>query len=111
MGGFDESALLVHRDGHDFAQAFTQAQVRWVAPGSAVVFTLKDAVAALTVELSLNLDPDSDVLTLSSRLTNDGPGGLDVQWLAAGVDAPAGGGHASAVPLRPVGERVHGRRG
>ncbi len=85
IGTFGESALLAHRDGRDFAQAFTDTGVRWLEPEQAVAITLTDPVAQLTVEISLSLDPMSDVLTLSSRLTNDGPGVLDVQWLASGV--------------------------
>lgn len=85
VGGFGESALLAHRDGRDFAQAFTDLRVDQVEAGRAIVLALVDPVAKLTVALSLRLDPATDVLTLSSRLTNDGPGRLDVQWLAAGV--------------------------
>ncbi len=85
VGWFGQSALLAHRGGRDFAQAFTHCAVDWLKPGRALSLTLTDAIAAIRVVVELSLDPASDVLTLSSALTNTGEGALDVQWLAAGV--------------------------
>ena len=104
VGWMGESALLAHRDGGNFAQAFTETRLRWTIPDRAVVVTLVDAVARVSVELSLSLDPSSDVLTLSSRLINDGSGALDVQWLAAGV-VPLPG--AAAQVLFPSGRHAN----
>jgi alpha-galactosidase len=83
LGWFGQSALLAHRDGCDFAQGFGSAAVEWTAPGQAVRITLTDPVAKIAVKLAIALDPDSDVLTISTSLTNIGNGVLDVQWLAA----------------------------
>ena len=85
VGWFGTSALLAHRDGTDFAQAFTACEVGWAKPGQSLQVRLRDAVAGIEVRIDLGLDWDSDVLTVSTALTNAGPGVLDVQWLAAAV--------------------------
>ena len=85
VGWFGQSALLAHRSGQQFAQAFSACTVEWVAPGSALVLHLADPVAQITLRLAITLDPASDVLTLQSTLTNTGTDVLDVQWLAAGT--------------------------
>lgn len=85
VGWFGQSALLAHRQGQDFAQAFNHCSVDWQRPHEAVTLTLLDEVAQLRLELRLDLQHDSDVLTVSTRLTNMGAQALDVQWLAAGT--------------------------
>jgi len=85
VGWYGTSALLAHRDGQDFAQAITACEVAWTDPGRALQVRLTDTVAGLLVEIDLALEFDSDVLTVSTRLTNTGAGVLDVQWLAAAV--------------------------
>ena len=85
VGWFGQSALLAHRDGQACAQAITGCEAEWLVPGRAVRLRLSDAVAALRIEVTLTLDPESDVLIVASALTNLGPGTLDVQWLAAGT--------------------------
>lgn len=84
LGWFGQSALLAHRDGADYAQAVTGCSM--VSSGAhTVVFTMIDAVAMIEIILTLSLDPMSDTLSLSTRLTNRGEAGFDVQWLAAGT--------------------------
>ena len=83
VGWFGQSALLAHRAGRDFAQAFTRCDITWTLPGQAVVLQLHDEVAQLRLDIHLTLDPASDVLTIKSRLTNAGERTLDVSWLAA----------------------------
>ena len=83
VGWFNQSALLAHRGGRDFAQAFTGCTVHVTEPGRALHFELSDVVAGLRVDLHLRLDPASDVLVAHSTLTNLGDAPLDVQWLAA----------------------------
>lgn len=84
LGWFGQSALLAHRAGRDWAQAITNCTI--VQPDTAsLVFQMGDVVAGLTVEVTARLDPATDVLTLSTRLTNAGDDVLDVQWLAAGT--------------------------
>ena len=95
VGWFGQSALIAHRAGRDFAQAFTETEVLWIEPDVSVELTLIDPVARLRVRVCLAMDPVSDVLTLSSRLTNDGPEDLEVHWLAAAV-----------LPLPPVASHV-----
>lgn len=86
VGWFGQSALLAHRDGQDFAQAFTRCDVEWLQQddtGSALCLHLHDDVARLRLDLTLRLDAASDVLVLQSVLHNLGDAALDVQWLAA----------------------------
>ena len=88
VGWFGQSALLAHREGRDFAQAFTACEVTWLqrdTQASVVRLTLRDPVAGLLLAVTLRLDAASDVLTLSSALTNQGEQSIDVQWLAAGT--------------------------
>lgn len=85
VGWFGQSALLAHRNGQQFAQAFTTCTVQWVVPGQSLVLQLVDAAAQITLDLHLALDAGSDVLSLRSVLTNQGTAPLDVQWLAAGT--------------------------
>jgi alpha-galactosidase len=89
VGWFGQSALLAHREGRDWTFQATSCSVQ----GSVV--TLVDDVAQIEVAITLDLDPESDVLTLSTRLTNTGEGVLDMQWLAAGT-----------VPLPPDARQV-----
>lgn len=83
IGWFGQSALLAHRDGRAFAQAFTRCEAEWAEPGRAVTLHLTDAVAQLRASVALRLDAASDVLVARTTLTNLGDGVLDVQWLAA----------------------------
>jgi alpha-galactosidase len=80
-GWFAQSALLAHRAGKDWAQAVTAADVK--CEGDALVVRLSDSVSAMETVVRLALDPETDVLTVSTQLTNTGTGALDVQWLAA----------------------------
>ena len=84
MGWFGPSGLLAHRGATDWSFAVTSCAVD--RPDDATVrFVLRDAVARIAVSVTARLDPDSDVLTLSTELHNEGDALLDVQWLAAGV--------------------------
>ncbi len=93
-GGFGPSALLAHRDGCDFVQQFDTSDIEPTVNG--VTIHLHDSVARLTLEQSLTIDPASDVLTLSARLTNTGDTPLDLLWLAAGT-----------LPLAPDSAAIH----
>jgi alpha-galactosidase len=83
VGWFGQSALLAHRGGADWTFQATSCVVEDQAHGA--IIRLVDAVASIEVAITLNLDPASDVLTLSTKLTNQGDDILGVQWLAAGV--------------------------
>ena len=93
-GWFAQSALLAHRAGADWAQALTAAEV--THEGAALVVRLADSVSALVAEIRLSLDPETDVLTVSTKLTNAGSAAMDVQWLAA-----------ASLPLPPETRRMH----
>jgi len=83
VGWFGQSALLAHREGQAFAQAFTQCSVVWVEAQREVLLQLTDPVAQLRADVRLRLDERSDVLVASTTLVNLGDTVLDVQWLAA----------------------------
>jgi len=93
LGWFGKPALSAHRAGEDWTFGAGAVRVERVEHG--VVFHLCDDVARVGVEICARLDPDSDVMSLSSRLVNLGDGVLDVGWMAAGV-----------VPLPPVAQAV-----
>ena len=83
VGWFGESALLAHRAGHDWTFQATDCAIEQ-ADQTAVV-RLTDDVAKIAVTIALSLDAESDVLTISTTLTNLGDATLNVQWLAAGT--------------------------
>ncbi len=85
VGWFGQSALLAHRQGQAFAQAFTQCEAHWEQPEQAVRVVLTDPVAQIELTVYLRMDPHSDVLTMRSALRNLGQSSLDVQWLASGT--------------------------
>ena len=91
LGWFGQSALLAHREGRDFAQGWSGCLIERPAVHS-VVITLSDSVAAIEAAIALSLDPQSDVLTIETRLHNVGQTVLDMQWLAA-----------ACLPLPPTG--------
>ena len=82
VGWFNQAALLAHRDGRRFEQAFTACAADWLSPERTLRLTLTDAAAQIEVVLTLTLD---DVLTLSVVLANRGDTPLEIQWLASGV--------------------------
>jgi alpha-galactosidase len=82
-GWFGAPALLAHREGRDWS--FQPDSVDTKSDGFCAVINLTDSVAAIRIEVRIALDPENDVLTLSSRLENIGSATLDVQWLASAV--------------------------
>ena len=93
-GWFGQSALLAHRAGTDWAQAVTRFEV--IVEAHALRIRVEDRITGLSAEIRLGLDPDTDVLTASTELTNTGDGVLDVQWLSA-----------ASLPLPPETRRMH----
>lgn len=93
VGWFHQSALLAHRNGADFAHRPTASRVERKETGLRIV--MEDSVAEIEIALTLSLDPQSDVLTLASALTNRGSQTRDVQWFAA-----------ATLPLPPEAARV-----
>jgi alpha-galactosidase len=83
VGWFGEAALKAHRAGQDWTFQATRCDVEQA--GQAAVMTLFDNVAQIRVTVTLSLDADSDVLSLSSRLENLSEAVLDVIWFASGV--------------------------
>jgi alpha-galactosidase len=91
VGWFGESALLAHREGNDWTFQATSCAVE--QDGQSAVIRLTDDVAKVAVSIALQLDVESDVLAMSTALTNVGDTPLDVQWLAAGVVPLPGDAH------------------
>jgi alpha-galactosidase len=83
VGWFGESALLAHRGGEDWTFQATACEVE--QNGQGAIIRLTDTVALIEVAIALNLDADSDVLTMSTTLNNGGEATLDIMWLAAGT--------------------------
>jgi alpha-galactosidase len=82
VGWFGQAALLAHRNGEDWTFAATSCRIEQSDPQGAEI-TLTDDIAGIDICVRLHLDPASDVVTFSNRLTNNRAGRLDVQWLAA----------------------------
>ena len=82
QGWFGEPGLKAHRAGRDWTFQATACAVE--RDGQRVTVTLTDAVAKIAVAVSLTLDPDSDVLTVSSTLTS-GPLGRPSTTRISGV--------------------------
>ena len=82
VGWFGQSALLGHRGGVAFAQAWSHCEIERRDAHEAVI-RLTDPVAQLQADIVLRLDPASDVLVARTVLTNLGDTPFDVQWLAA----------------------------
>ncbi len=74
-------ALNGHRNGENFAHKFTTHDVR--LDTNLLIIELLDHLSSLAVTLTLSIDPDSDVATLSTSLSNTGNTPFTVDWLAA----------------------------
>lgn len=98
LGWYGQSALLAHRAGQDFAQGFADCSV--VPDGDRLVCSLRDAVAGIAVQLVITLDPETDVASITTSLTNIGDGVLDLHWLAA-----------ATLPLPPEAQAVRHHAG
>lgn len=84
LGWFGQSAALAHRAGRDWASAITACTIEQ-PDDSCLVFTLDDAVTHQCICITARLDPESDVLSLRTSLTNKSEDCLDIQWLASGT--------------------------
>jgi alpha-galactosidase len=82
MGWFGAPVLAAHRAGRDWTHAITRCRMETPADDT-LRFHLVDDVTDLAITIAARLDPASDVLTLSTTLTNIGKDVLDVHWLAA----------------------------
>ncbi len=83
VGWFGEAALKAHRAGQDWTFQANRTVVS--QDEQSVRLALYDNIGRIKITLTLSLDPESDVLALSSCLENDGDDSIDVLWLASGV--------------------------
>ncbi len=75
--------LAGHRNGKQFAHRWALAQVQQQTDLNALVFTLKDEISSLDLELTLALDQASDVLSVQTSLVNTGTDVYTIDWLAS----------------------------
>lgn len=92
-GWFGQSAILAHRAAADWTFQATRCDVQ--QEGGRVTIMLPDEISRIEAAILLDLDPTSNVLTMSTRLSNQGDTHLDISWLAAGT-----------LPLPPDASRV-----
>lgn len=85
LGWFGPSGLRAHRQGQHFTQSFATTQVTKDEAGTTATIVLADTVAEIEITIKLCIDPRTDVLTISTALSNLGQAPLDVDWLAAAV--------------------------
>ena len=83
VGWMGQSALLAHRHGQDFAQSFQSCRQHWIRPQEAVCLELFDQVAQIQLNITFDLNPKTDVLSISSQVINLASTSLEIQWLAA----------------------------
>ncbi len=89
-GFLGHPALIAHRPSSDrpgWAGRFTFS--RYTSIENGVIFGLQDGERGLDLELACVLDPVSDVLTSSARLTNIADSEIDIEWLSVPVLAPS----------------------
>ncbi len=81
-GWFSQSALLAHRPGESWAYVIDRCRIE--RPGAhAARIVMADSLARISVTIELALDPETDVLSSSTELQNQGDASLSVHWLAA----------------------------
>lgn len=83
LGWFNRAAIEAHRGGCDFTGAFHLESMRQDA--GTLHIDLLDPVTQIGATIRLALDPQSDVLTVDTAITNRGQAPLNVQWLASAV--------------------------
>ena len=76
------SGFLAHRNGLDWAAVFKVVGVDKIS-GSHVLIQCEDQNLKLKVEYDLSIDPDSDVLEASTRVTNCDDRYLEIDWCAS----------------------------
>ncbi len=97
-GWMGPSALDCHRAGQAWAPGAHSCETR--RGQHDLSCRVADAAMGVTIEHNLSIDPETDVLALSTKLTNSGADRLDVAWLAAGV-----------LPIAPHAQRVESLSG
>lgn len=80
--GFFPPAVLMHRDGLDWAPRWTETKTNALS-SSELVLEFLDDVAGVEARLSLQLDPLTDCLVSQTELVNHGGASVDVLWIAA----------------------------
>ena len=82
-GWFDRPFVLASRGAQHVGVEFDRCVVE--RNGDALVVRLTDTVARITLDQRFALDPATDVVEASARLTNQGDAPLDLVWLASAL--------------------------
>jgi alpha-galactosidase len=82
-GWFGAPALRAHRNGRAFAHRFVHPEIEASEHGLWV--RLCDPVQRIMIEQFLTLCRETDMLTLSASIRNEGDTPLTIDWLAAGT--------------------------
>lgn len=77
LGG--PSGFLAHRDGTDWATVFAVEQIEH-AGASAVILHCGDSNLGIGISYHLALDPETDMLSVISTVTNRGDAPLSIDW-------------------------------
>jgi len=81
LGFVGTPGIELHFDGADCVTAFRLVEVS--AGPSAARLGYRDALLPIFLEVEIAIDPASDVVSVHSRLRNDGDREVTLQWLAA----------------------------
>ncbi|WP_282608874.1 alpha-galactosidase [Pelagibius sp. Alg239-R121] len=76
-----QPALIGHRKGRDALPGFHEVDL--IETGNSWKIEAKDAKAGLSLDIVISLTGDSNVLTMTTRLSNIGATDYDLQWCAA----------------------------
>lgn len=88
-GFLGHPALIAHRPSSPAPGWAGQFTMRQVEPRDCgVTFGLADTERGLTLDLVVDLDPETDVASSSAELVNTGSTPMTVEWLSAPVVAP-----------------------
>lgn len=80
---FGNSALLADQDGANFSHIFKVLDIIHEGASSKATIRLVTPTGSTMLSIALHMDPASDVLTVSTSVTNLGALPMSVHWLAA----------------------------
>ncbi len=80
-GYMGSAGLIGHRQNSGGASHLVCQQI--IQSGNSITLTYKDNAQALTLVKIITLDQQSDVASIETTLTNDGPDDYNVAWLAS----------------------------
>ncbi|MEM9667888.1 MAG: alpha-galactosidase [Pseudomonadota bacterium] len=76
--------FTAHRHGKDWATLFSVREVDHATPNTVEIFCI-DTVTKVSAQHSIEIDPETDVATFNTAITNDGEMDLTLDWCASAV--------------------------